>query len=191
MWHMPFSEKITGITGLRAKTWVSLGITCLSWILLVSLLAACGSNTGTNQQASSSRSSRYGSAPAATSAQTPISTPTPVPPAPTPTAAPPQGAPALLDLRPASMSFVGHLDCQSQTAYVCTAEVSSRASNQSNLHWHAYTNIPGKIVFSPTSGVLTPGTNVLVHITIPFNDCTQGLFFFQGPVNTHTITWAC
>jgi hypothetical protein len=30
-----------------------------------------------------------------------------------------------------------------------------------------------------------------VTITVPFNACTPGLFFFQGPVNTHTITWAC
>jgi hypothetical protein len=31
----------------------------------------------------------------------------------------------------------------------------------------------------------------LVTITVPFTACTQGLFFFRGPINTHTITWAC
>ncbi|HEX7735223.1 MAG TPA: hypothetical protein VF458_10170, partial [Ktedonobacteraceae bacterium] len=122
---------------------------------------------------------------------TPTPTATPVPPTPTPTPAPSQGAPAVLDLRPASMSFVGHLDCPGKTAYVCTARVISGSGNQSNLHWHTFTNIPGHIVFSPASGVLSPGTSVLVQITIPFGDCAHGLFFFQGPINTHTITWAC
>jgi len=36
-----------------------------------------------------------------------------------------------------------------------------------------------------------PGQSVLVTITVLFNDCTPGLFFFRGPINTHTITWAC
>lgn len=89
------------------------------------------------------------------------------------------------------MSFVGHLDCPGKTAYVCTARVISGSGNQSDLHWHTFTNIPGHIVFNPASGVLSPGTSVLVQITIPFGDCTRGLFFFQGPINTHTITWAC
>ena len=89
------------------------------------------------------------------------------------------------------MSIVGHLDCNKNGAYVCFARVISDASNQSNLNWFASTNVPGHIVFSPVSGVLAPGQSVLVTITVPFNACTPGLFFFQGPANTHTITWAC
>lgn len=89
------------------------------------------------------------------------------------------------------MSIVGHLDCQRTTVYVCQARVLSRAGNQSNLHWIAFTNIPGHIVFSPASGSLAPGHSVFVTIFVPFTACTRGLFFFQGPINTHTITWAC
>ncbi|MDQ6661290.1 MAG: hypothetical protein M3Z24_10030 [Chloroflexota bacterium] len=124
----------------------------------------------------------------------PKSTPTQVPthgPAPTPTPMPVQGAPAVLDLRPSSMSIVGHLDCQKNGAYICFARVLSSSSNQSNLHWTAFTNVPGGVAFSPASGGLAPGQSVLVTITVPFTACTPGLFFFQGPVNTHTITWAC
>jgi hypothetical protein len=69
--------------------------------------------------------------------------------------------------------------------------VLSSSSNQSNLHWIAFTNVPGGVTFNPASGVLAPGQSVLVTITVPFNACTPGLFFFQGPINTHTITWAC
>lgn len=89
------------------------------------------------------------------------------------------------------MSIVGHLDCTRTTVYVCLALVISRASNQSPLNWRAFTNVPGNIVFSPAGGVLAPGQSKLVMINVPFNACTPGLFFFQGPANTHTITWAC
>jgi hypothetical protein len=71
------------------------------------------------------------------------------------------------------------------------ANVIARASNQSNLHWVAFTNVRGNIIFSPSSGDLAPGQNMLVSITIPLTACTHGLFFFRGPANTHTITWAC
>jgi hypothetical protein len=126
-----------------------------------------------------------------------VSTPTFTPkPTPTPTVAPqptqqPASAPAILDLRPLSMSIVGHLDCQKKGAFVCLARVLSSSNNQSDLHWFAFTNVPGNIGFSPASGVLAPGQSVLVTITVPFSACTQGLFFFRGPVNTHTITWGC
>jgi len=105
--------------------------------------------------------------------------------------APPLPQPAILDLRPLSMSIVGHLDCQRKGAYICFARVISRSSNQSNLHWFAFTNVPGHIVFRPSSGVLAPDRSVLVTIIVPFNACRPGLFFFRGPINTHTITWAC
>lgn len=147
-------------------------------------------------------------APSPTVLPTPTFTPTPrpIPPTATPTVVPQptqppivipptqppvQPSPAILDLRPSSMSIVGHLDCQKNGTFVCFARVLSGSSNQSNLNWSAFTNVPGGIAFSPASGVLAPGQSVLVTITVPFNACTPGLFFFRGPVNTHTITWAC
>lgn len=132
--------------------------------------------------------------PSPTRVPTPAPTHVPTPtPAPVPTAAPipVQAAPAVLDLRPSSMSIVGHLDCQKNGTFVCFARVLSRSSNQSDLHWTAFTNVPGGVAFSPAGGVIAAGQSVLVTITIPFNACTSGLFFFQGPINTHTITWAC
>jgi hypothetical protein len=89
------------------------------------------------------------------------------------------------------MSFVGHLDCTNNGTYICLARVLSGSNNSSNLHWFAYTNVPGHIVFSPASGTLAPGQSTLVMISVPLNACTPGLFFFQGPANTHTITWVC
>jgi hypothetical protein len=98
----------------------------------------------------------------------------------------------ILDLQPASMSFVGHLDCPiSNGAYVCHARVLSRASNPGSLNWTAFVNFASNVTFSPGSGTLAPNTSVDVFIHIPTGDCNRGLFFFRGPTNTHTITWAC
>jgi hypothetical protein len=62
---------------------------------------------------------------------------------------------------------------------------------QSNLHSVSFMNVSGHIVLRLAGGVLAPGQSVLVTIRVPFNACTQGLFFFQGPINIHTITLAC
>ena len=164
------------------------GVLCLAMIVGV-LVAACGT-AATGQTQAATPTPTFAPSPTATPTQAPTPKPTPTA-APQPTQPPPAPTPAILDLRPASMSIVGHLDCQRQGAFVCFARVISRSSNQSDLHWVAFTNVPGGVSFSPVSGVLAPGQSVLVTITVPFNTCTQGLFFFQGPINTHTITWAC
>ena len=176
-----------------------------SMVIAVFALAACGS-TAAGQTPHVTPTSVPTSAPTATATPvtpTPTITPTPKPtstPRPTPvvTQAPqpqptqPVQMPPILDLRPSSMSFVGHLDCTNRNStYTCLAQVTDRATATSNLHWVGFTNVPGHIVFSPSGGTLTPGQSVLVSIIIPVNDCTQGLFFFRGQVNTHTITWAC
>ena len=178
-------------------------IFCLT--LLVLVLASCGS-TGSTTPVQAKQATP---APTPTFVPTPLPTPTPKPkptPSPTPTPTPvpqpvvtPQpppptpvpSSPPILDVRPSSMSLVGHLDCKNNGAYVCLALVLSRSSNQGNLNWTAFTNVPGNVAFSPASGVLAPGQSTLITITVPLNDCTPGLFFFRGPANMHTITWAC
>jgi len=97
----------------------------------------------------------------------------------------------ILDLQPLSMSFIGTQDCKGQTTFVCTAIVSNRKNAQSNLNWFAYVDFPGHVVFNPPNGSLAPNSSVKITITIPLDACTPGLFYFQGPRNTHTITWAC
>ncbi|MGH2493807.1 MAG: hypothetical protein ACRDIV_03800 [Ktedonobacteraceae bacterium] len=176
-----------------------------SLVIVVIALASCGS-TAAGQTIHTTPTTVPTQAPTATVTATPVTptvTPTPKPtsaPQPTPVATqppqpttpPPVSMPPILDLRPSSMSFVGHLDCPNKNGtYTCQAIVTDRASATSNLHWTGFTNVPGNIVFSPSGGTLAPGQSVLVSIIIPTNDCTQGLFFFRGPVNTHTITWAC
>jgi hypothetical protein len=182
-------------TGMPTKMLV----TVLGIVLVGSMLAACGA-AATVVKATPSPTPTHVIAPTPTPAFTPTPKPSPTPvpmPKPTPTQVPSvpptpvPAAPAILDLRPLSMSIVGHLDCQKNGAYSCLARVLSRASNQSNLNWTAFSNVPGGITFSPASGILAPGQSVLVTITVPFTSCTPGLFFFRGPVNTHTITWAC
>ncbi len=160
-------------------------VLCLA--IAVVVLASCGSvATGQARQATPKAIPTHAPTP------TPTLLPTPKPTvAPQPTQPPAAPAPAILDLRPLSMSIVGHLDCNKNGAFVCLARVLSRSDAQSDLHWVAFTNVPGHIAFSPSSGVLAPGQSVLVTITVPFTACTPGLFFFQGPINTHTITWAC
>ncbi|TMD57471.1 MAG: hypothetical protein E6I93_02665 [Chloroflexi bacterium] len=167
----------------------------VTFIAIVAIvLASCGSPAaGRTNQASPVPTITVvpSNTPTTAPALTPTSTPKPTT-SPQATVTPTQpAAPAILDVRPSSMSIVGHLDCNRASSYVCLARVLSRADAQSDLHWTAFTNVPGNIGFSPASGVLAPGQSVLITITIPFNACTPGLFFFRGPVNTHTITWAC
>jgi hypothetical protein len=144
-------------------------------LLIASILAACG--------AASTRLASHA-----------VASPTPAPtltPTVTPQPNPPLSATAILDVRPASMSLVGHLNCTRGTAYTCPAEVLARSSNQGSLRWFASTSVPGQVVFNPSSGVLAPGQQVMVTITVPLGDCTRGLFFFHGPANTHSIGWTC
>jgi hypothetical protein len=185
----------------RTGTQTRMMVTVLSIVFISSMLVACGaSTTAVKSTPSPIPTHLIAPTPTPTFAPTPKPKPSPTQvPTPQPTAAqvptlppaPVQAAPAVLDLRPLSMSIVGHLDCNKNGAFVCFARVLSSSSNQSDLHWSAFTNVPGNIVFSPVSGILAPGQSVLVTITVPFTACTPGLFFFRGPINTHTITWAC
>ncbi len=189
-------------TGMRTR----IAVVVLGIAFISSMLAACGGTSPTAVKSTPSSTPTHVITPTPrptfTSTPRPIPTrfptpkpiPTPQPilaPVPAPTSAPAQAAPAVLDLQPLSMSIVGHLDCNKNGAFVCFARVLSSSSNQSDLHWSAFTNVPGNIAFSPVGGVLAPGQSVLITITVPFTVCTPGLFFFQGPINTHTITWAC
>ncbi len=175
----------------------------LSLIFISTLLTACSSTSVSTPTAKVTEQSQ----PTVPVTPTTMPTATPIPhPKPTheatrvyvkaqPTSPPPvtqpSSAPAILDLQPASMSIVGHLDCKKTTTFTCFARVLSRSDNQSALNWSAFTNVPGGITFSPASGALAPGQSILVTIIVPTNACTPGLFFFRGPINTHTITWAC
>ncbi len=198
MRHFKFGRLVTGPSRSHSgpQTYTALVVFCLA-ILVSLMLASCGSVAATQTNLitpTPTPTSTPSPTPTPSPTLAPTPTPTPVPiPRPTlvPQPTPPPVAPAILDVRPSSMSLVGHLDCQRNGAYVCFARVLSRADTQTNLKWFAYTNVPGNIVFSPVRGVLAPGQSTLITITVPFNDCTPGLFFFRGPINTHTITWAC
>jgi hypothetical protein len=173
MWPVPFRQ-------FAARS----AILLLGVVLLVSALAACGTTSPVAQT---------GATPTATTAP-PTLTPTQAPTAPptaTPKPNPPLSTSAILDVRPSSMSLVGHLDCAKGSAYSCAARVLARSSNMGSLRWSTSTTVPGAVTFSPASGVLAPGQSTLITITVPLNDCTRGLFAFHGPANTHTISWAC
>ena len=187
MWHLSILMKRARSTLVHSR--VHLFVLLSVMLLISALLVSCGSST-------TSLSVHPTPTTVPTRVPTPMLTPTRVPTSmPTPTLAPtqpPAQGPVILDLQPASMSFVGHLDCPiSHGAYVCHARVLSRASNPGSLNWTSFVNFATNVTFSPGSGTLTPGTSIDVFIHIPTNDCTRGLFFFQGPANTHTIAWAC
>lgn len=156
-------------------------VVLLSAFLLASALAACGAT---------SIAARTGVTPTAMPTQAPTLAPT-EPPTATPKPNPPLSTSAILDVRPSSMSIVGHLDCTKGSAYSCAARVLARSSNTGSLRWSSSTTVPGAVALSPANGVLAPGQSALITITVPLNDCTRGLFAFHGPANTHTISWAC
>jgi hypothetical protein len=191
MWYFNLDGIVTHLSWSRRRMQTSTFVAVFGLVLVTCTLVSCGSST---TPATSVPSPTPTHVLLSTPTPTPFPSPTPKPtaiPTPVPTATSAPVSPAILDLRPSSMSIVGHLDCQKNGAFVCFAQVLSRPSAQSNLHWFAFTNVPGGIAFHPSSGVLGPGQSVLVTITVPFTACTQGLFFFRGPINTHTITWAC
>ncbi len=200
MRHLNFHQPEPCLSHLWKAKLMQQTIALLIIVTTTSFLAACGSATAAigqkNQTVQGSPTPTATLAPKPTAVPTRAPTPKPTPeptvaPVPPPTQ-PPAPAPAILDLRPSSMSFVGHLDCsQNNGDYACLARVLSEANAQSNLNWFAYTNVPGGVSFSPVRGTLPPGQSVLVTIFVPLHACTPGLFFFQGPINTHTITWAC
>ena len=193
MWHVNFRGLIARFPSSQKVIQSKSVVIVLCLAILMIALASCGSVAAgqiTTVTPTPTLASSTTAIPTHVPTFTPKLTPTPTV-VPQPTQPSPTSTPAILDLQPLSMSIVGHLDCQKKGTFVCFARVLSRSSNQSNLHWFAYTNVPGNISFSPVSGVLAPGQSVLVTITVPFSACTPGLFFFRGPVNTHTITWAC
>lgn len=169
---------------------------CCALLACVSLaLAGCGSQPATaHRSAPPHLTPTPTKPPTPTPTPTPTATPTPRPQPvatqPPPVAPPPPPGPAILDVAPASMSIVGHLDCnKTASAYFCQAAVISGAGNRATLSWTAFANIGG-VGFSPAQGSLAPGTRIVLTISIPVGECS-GTFFFRGPVNTHTISWQC
>jgi hypothetical protein len=193
MVRLRLRELIARLSYKRIRTNNVAILFCL--IIITGVVASCGSAAiGQTSQVTPTPVPTQAASPTAvpTLAPTPTATPTPKPkPTAQPTQPPVVAAEPILDLRPSSMSIVGHLDCNRGQTFVCFARVLSRPDAQRSLNWFAFTNVPGHIVFSPSGGSLAPGHSVLVTIFVPFNACTRGLFFFRGPINTHTITWAC
>lgn len=57
-----------------------------------------------------------------------------------------------------------------------------------NLQWTASSNM-AQVVFSPSSGTITPGQQIQVNITIP---CVpSGYLYFTGPANQVAVSWGC
>jgi len=196
MWHLNCRRLLARLQSSQQMTRRTSTVIVPCIVILMITLASCGS-VAAGQTTTVTPIPTLAPSPTVIPTHVPTPTFTPMPtPTPAPTEAPqptqqPTSASAILDLQPLSMSIVGHLDCQKKGAFVCLARVLSRSTNQGDLHWSAFTNVPGNIGFSPVSSMLAPGQSVLVTITVPFSACTPGLFFFRGPVNTHTITWAC
>ena len=196
MLHDTFRELFTltkNLSTAMQRRMLAIGL-CIALISI--LLAACGTSTASVQTTPTPTPTQVlipTPSPTLVPTPKPTLTPTPKPkivPTSTPTPTPVPASPAELELRPMGLS--GHADCTktSSGGYVCAVVVSSLASAQSDLHWFATTNLSG-IGFSPAGSVLGPGQNILVRISIPAGVCGPGLFFFHGPINTHSTSWVC
>lgn len=202
MWHFTFKKFAP--SSIHRHRRVNLFVSLSGIILIGVLLAACGGPATTAQATPTPPplvQLTAATTPSPTPTIAPTDTPTPVPtvaptqPPPTPTPPPHSGpGPAVLDLTPASMSIVGHLDCTLIGGmFNCQARVAAPSSNQHPLVWAASDNFANNVTFSPRSGSLSPGTSVTVSIFVPQGDCGvhNALFIFKGQSNIHTITWAC
>src|ERR1700694_4969878 len=142
MSHNTFHELIAHHFCTETRKRMIVTVLCIG--IFSGILAACGS-PATAVKSAPSPVATHVATPTPTQTPTPTPSPTPTPkptPSPTPTPVQVQAAPAILDLRPSSMSIVGHLDCNKNGAFVCFARVISGSSNQSNLNWFAFTNVP-------------------------------------------------
>lgn len=177
MRHFMLRQRVLSFAHIHAGMSLSFGVVLLIGMLLVSCAGFPGGTTG--KQTSSQRG-KDGTAKVAT----PRPTPTPFP--------TPQHGSIILDLQPASTGIVGKANCIDLTQiFECHVKIVARASNAGPLNWTAFTTIPGSITFTPSSGVLAPGDNILVSIFVPDTICTHGSFSFRGPSNTRTVAWAC
>jgi hypothetical protein len=113
---------VTYLPWSHRRMQMSTFVAVFSLILVTCTLVSCGSSTTSATSVPSPTSTHIvlstprpfpSSTPKPTAILTPVPTATPAPVLPaTPTPVIAQGAPAILDLRPSSMSIVGHLDCQ-------------------------------------------------------------------------------
>ncbi len=135
------------------------------------------------------------SLPTPTSTPTPGPTPTPSPtPSPTPTPGPtptpsPTPVPSTVAVNPTSIN--ANTDCSYKGGWACAVTLSSDQSAQGNLNWSASGGINGTS-FSPSSGVLSPGHQVQVAISVPGTSCpANATIAFSGPANTVNVSWNC
>lgn len=92
--------------------------------------------------------------------------------------------------------FIANSGCSYSTGngWMCTA-ILSRADNLStSMHWSSTSNLPGSVIFSPSSGVLAANGSVSVTISISSTNVTcptKIVFSFKGSANTVGVPWLC
>ena len=81
----------------------------------------------------------------------------------------------------------------STNGWTCTVTLFLTSGSQGQLTWTSSvsSNLPGASL-SPASGTISAGQQMVVNISIPANDCTNGSFFFSGSDGSNaTVTWTC
>ncbi len=112
---------------------------------------------------------------------------------PQPTPQLPKSMPPALLASPYSFSVPGDSNCsyKANAGWICTAWLSSYKSAQTNLNWSVSSDM-GRVTFTPSQGVLSPGQTTKVTIAIPDGTCpSQAAFTFKGPRNIADVLWFC
>src|SRR5256885_8617374 len=72
----------------------------------------------------------------------------------------------------------------------CTTKLALAPGSTAALDWSASSELSG-VIFTPSSGTLSPGQPEQVSIFVPSSDCKNGTFSFTGPANTASVNWGC
>lgn len=102
--------------------------------------------------------------------------------------------PSVMSVTPAKLSPTSTACTSTSGGYNCVVKVAESKTSQGPLNWSASSSL-SNVMFSPASGILTPGKNVSVTISVPSCSTSgmNGSFTFAGaegetPV---VVTWQC
>ncbi len=101
-----------------------------------------------------------------------------------------------IDTSPSATSF-DNTSCSHNGNWVCIITVTAFAQNTVNTPWTASVLNPDPaITFSPAQGILAPGANAQVTVTIPSSDCPgNNTLYFSVPGGlangSNYLGWSC
>lgn len=131
--------------------------------------------------------------PSATPSSTALPTPTPTrQPSPTTSPLPTPSPSPIPGLTVTPGQFKAQTDCTFRGHwYTCAAMLTLPPGAQGSASWSASSSGLNQVTFSPSGGVLSPGQQQQVSISVHSSCPATGSLMFSDERNTVTVTWSC